>query len=147
MKFENYSPCIFAYQVVPIFADDEQTADTSKEFLKDFHAWMGRNASGHKQSRCLDGFAQTVFRQAAKAIQTFLSEFHGQMHEHYEQKLRYYDTEWLRFANACQRMEDFCRWKLQGQQDCHESHMITVGSLEKLQMIQNIQPSTQIALK
>ena len=64
-----------------------------------------------------------VFREAAKAIQTFLSATHGQMHEHYEQKLRYYDTEWLRFASACQRMEDFCQWKLQRQQDSQGSHI------------------------
>ena len=109
--------------MVPVFADDKQKADTSKEFLKDFHAWMGRNASGNIQSRSLDGFARTVFREAAKAIQTFLSATHGQMHEHYEQKLRYYDTEWLQFASACQRMEDFCQWKLQRQQDSQGSHI------------------------
>ena len=135
MKLSKMLPCIFANQVVPVFADDEQLADKSKEFLKDFHAWMGRNASGNKQARSLDGFAQTVFRQAAKAIQTFLSEFHGQMHEHYEQKLRYYDTEWLRFANACQRMEDFCRWKLQGQQDCQGSHLLSFLPLEIMLII------------
>ena len=55
MKFAKMLPCVFANQVVPIFADDEQMADKSKESLKEFRAWMGRNASGNKQSRSLDG--------------------------------------------------------------------------------------------
>ena len=84
-------PCICANQVVTIFADDKQMQKNPRSFSR---------ASMHDVSEQIWEQAITIPQTADRAIETFLSEFLGQMHEHYGEKqaLLWY-KEWKTFAD------------------------------------------------
>ena len=83
-------PCICANQVVTIFAEDKHMQKNPRSFSR---------ASMHDVSEQIWEQAITIPQTADRAIETFLSEFLGQMHEHHGEKS----------VTMIQRMKDFRR--------------------------------------
>lgn len=99
------------WQMRPAACDPDQQTMTSKQFLIDFFGWMGREASNKTGDHHFDVFALSVLRKALQAIADFLSDYHEDVEEPIQQKLRYADTDVARYANAAMRCRQFAESK------------------------------------
>ena len=85
--------------VVPV---PDQRCDSSKRLLADYHQWMCRHALPFSRIHFFDNFALSLFRAATQAVDDFLSG-DQEVDVYFAQKLRFADTDVLRFTNVMMR--------------------------------------------
>jgi len=85
-----------------------QSCDRSMVFLRNQFGYMGQTSSPGPCRNHPDGYATSMMRAVARAVDDFLNLENNPINKYWVEKLRFADTDLSKFANVAMRSRQYC---------------------------------------